>query len=315
MKKLLRFSLVVLFAVFGMSNAFAGKIVFAEITPALENGVQYSDPFDGGDFTVTFAGGGNNGKYYTTGSGIRVYGGGTMTITAKSGKLTKILVTYDGTNKPTSADVVDGGTYDPETGLWTGNAETVVFTRPTGSGHWRIKAIATNDDAVIYTPKTIEASVADALTAINALADNGSTQDYYKVTGYVVGSPDFQRNSNNELYGNVNLKIADEQGGTSVLTIFRAVKDENGTKFGEDDVNSIKEGDKVVFQGTLKKNVYDNVTTPELIDGYLISVTSNIQNLTIDTDANAPVYSLDGRRVDQNYRGVVIQNGQKKIQK
>ena len=45
------------------------------------------------------------------------------------------------------------------------------------------------------------------------------------------------------------------------------------------------------------------------------SETTNIQNMTIDTDASAPIYSLDGRRVDQNYRGVVIQNGVKRIQK
>lgn len=45
------------------------------------------------------------------------------------------------------------------------------------------------------------------------------------------------------------------------------------------------------------------------------SETTNIQNMTIDTDVSAPIYSLDGRRVDQNYRGVVIQNGVKRIQK
>lgn len=128
-------------------TANAGKIVFGEL--GLENGVQYSDPFDGGDFTVVFAGGGNDGKYYNTGSGIRVFGGGTMTITAKTGSLTMIQVTYDGTNKPESADVVSTGSYDVSTGIWTGSASEVVFTRPSGSGHWRIKAIATNSDVVV----------------------------------------------------------------------------------------------------------------------------------------------------------------------
>ena len=112
--------------------------------------VQYADPFDGGDFTVTFGGGGNNGKYYTTGSAIRVYGGGTMTIAAKSGTLTKLVITYDGANKPTDGTVVDGGTYDAETGEWTGSAASVVFTRPTGSGHWRVQKIeATVDGSTI----------------------------------------------------------------------------------------------------------------------------------------------------------------------
>ena len=99
---------------------------------------------------MTFGGGGNNGKYYTTGSAIRVYGGGTMTIAAKSGTLTKLVITYDGANKPTDGTVVDGGTYDAETGEWTGSAASVVFTRPTGSGHWRVQKIeATVDGSTI----------------------------------------------------------------------------------------------------------------------------------------------------------------------
>lgn len=74
--------LSLLLMLFMSMSMWAGTIVFAEL--GLENGVQYLDPFDGGDFTVTFAGGANDGKYYTTGSGIRVYGGGTMTVAAKN---------------------------------------------------------------------------------------------------------------------------------------------------------------------------------------------------------------------------------------
>ena len=123
----------------GSSSAWAGSIVFGDL--GLENGVQYSDPFDGGDFTVTFGGGGNDGKYYNTGSGIRVYGNGTMTIEGKTANITEIVITYDGSNAPSSDDVVNVGTYDHTTHTWTGNASSVVFTRPSGSGHWRVKSI------------------------------------------------------------------------------------------------------------------------------------------------------------------------------
>ena len=85
-------------------------------------------------------------------------------------------------------------------------------------------------------------------------------------------------------------------------------------KFTEDDLNMIKEGDKVVFQGVLQKFVQNDVMTPELSNGYLVSVTSGIHAVTID-DANAPAYSLDGRRVNSNYRGVVIKNGKKVMMK
>ena len=163
--------------------------------------------------------------------------------------------------------------------------------------------------------KVIDATVAEALAVINGLEDGAKTTDQYKVTGYVVGAPDFQRNKdNNELYGNVNLEIADEAGGTTTLTIFRARKDADMNKFTEDDLNMIKEGDKVVFQGVLQKFVQNDVMTPELSNGYLVSVTSGIHAVTID-DANAPAYSLDGRRVNSNYRGVVIKNGKKVMMK
>jgi hypothetical protein len=162
--------------------------------------------------------------------------------------------------------------------------------------------------------KVIDATVAEALAVINGLEDGAKTTDQYKVTGYVVGTPEFQRNKDNELYGNVNLEIADEAGGTTTLTIYHALKDADKNKFTEDDLNMIKEGDKVVFQGVLQKFVKNDVMTPELYNGYLVSVTSGIHAVTID-DANAPAYSLDGRRVNSNYRGVVIKNGKKVIMK
>ena len=136
------------------TNLLAGTIDFSSL--GLENGVQYSESFDGGDFTVTFGGGGNDGKDYNTGTAIRTYGDGTITIAAKNGKsLTKIVMTFDGANKPESADVVSTGTYDVETGIWTGSAENVVFTRPTGSGHWRLQKIeATVGEGGGETPVT-----------------------------------------------------------------------------------------------------------------------------------------------------------------
>ena len=142
--------LTLLSVVFG--TAWGGSITFADL--GLENSVQYSDPFDGGDFTVTFSGGANDGKYYTTGQGIRVYGNGTMTVAAKSGShLTKVAITFAGdTYRPESADVVDTGSYDPESGVWTGSASSVAFTRPTGSGHWRIQVV----EATVEGGSTVE---------------------------------------------------------------------------------------------------------------------------------------------------------------
>lgn len=114
------------------------SITFSQLN--LENGVQYTEPFEGEDFTITFAGGDNDGKYYTTGSGIRTYGGGSFTI-ASTRNILKIELTWSGSNKPDAASVASVGTYDPSTGVWTGSATSIVFTRPSGTGHWRLQAV------------------------------------------------------------------------------------------------------------------------------------------------------------------------------
>ena len=113
-------------------------ITFADL--GLENGVQYKDPFNGGHFTITFAGGSNDGKYYTTGSAIRVYGGGSMTIASSTNTISKIEFTWDGTNVP-SDDVATPTGYSTTTKAWEGSSKSIVLTRPSGSGHWRLKAI------------------------------------------------------------------------------------------------------------------------------------------------------------------------------
>ncbi|MCD8202551.1 MAG: hypothetical protein LUD48_02780, partial [Prevotella sp.] len=41
---------------------------------------------------------------------------------------------------------------------------------------------------------------------------------------------------------------------------------------------------------------------------------SGIANLTLSNDVNAPVYNLQGMRVDSNYKGIVIKNGKKLFQ-
>lgn len=276
---------------------------------------------DGCTVTVTAsdAEASNRNRIWASSPRLRMFDG-TITITAPK-KFKKLTMNVK-TNKSNVAagNTVNVGSLDV-TGLngtnngvivWTGNASEVVMTI---AGNTQFKNIVISyDGGDTPQPQVIEATVSEALDVIAALGNAATTTDQYKVTGYVVGAPDFQRNAQEELYGNVNLDIADAPGGTALLTVFRAYKAAGNVKFEESDLNMIKEGDKVVFQGYLKKYVKDEVVTPELVNGYLVSVISGIQNITIDEE-NAPAYSLDGRRVDQNYRGVVIKGGKKMIQK
>lgn len=114
-------------------------IVFAN--EGLENGVKYSEAFDLGHSTISFGGGGNDGKYYTTGTGIRTYGGGWVKVESANHTISKIEYTWSGNYKPTVASVATPATYDVATSTWTGSAKSITLTRPTGDGNWRLQAV------------------------------------------------------------------------------------------------------------------------------------------------------------------------------
>ena len=142
------------------------------------------------------------------------------------------------------------------------------------------------------TPEIQEINVAKALEIIAALEDGKTTADAYKVTGYVVGDPDFQRKADGSLYGNVNFEMADDQGGTSTLTVFRA-KDFENANFTEETINRFKAGDQVVVQGKLQKYVKNEVVTPELTNGYLISVTTPTSSDTWTVAGTLPLVNKE----------------------
>lgn len=113
-------------------------ITFSELH--LSDGVQYSNPFDGGHFTIQFSGGANDGKYYNTGSGIRTYGDGSITISS-SYKIKEIAFVWASDSNAPAADVANPTGYSTSTKKWTGSAKSVVLTRPSGSGHWRLQSV------------------------------------------------------------------------------------------------------------------------------------------------------------------------------
>ena len=158
-------------------------------------------------------------------------------------------------------------------------------------------------------------TVAQALEIIAGLDDGAKTDDEYEVKGYIVGTPDFQRKGDNTLYGNVNFDMADEKGGTNILTVFRAKNFEN-VNFTEETISTIKEGDFVTMHGKLQKYVKNDVTTPELISGYLVSVgTSTAISSVKATSEQGVVYNLQGQQVMQPTKGLYIINGKKVILK
>lgn len=114
-------------------------------------------------------------------------------------------------------------------------------------------------------------------------------------------------------YGSLSYYISDDGTTGNELQVYGGLSFE-GKKFTS--VDDIKVGDVVVVYGKLKK--YN--TTYELDkNNILISLngkTTGITNITTDEAAkNAPVYNLAGQKVTKAYKGVVIKNGKKMIQK
>ena len=83
--------------------------------------------------TLTFT----NSKYYTKGTSVRVYGGGTMTVSS-SKTIVKVEITF-ATGEDNNTITTDGGTY--ENGTWTGESTNVKFTVDGSSGHRRIQKV------------------------------------------------------------------------------------------------------------------------------------------------------------------------------
>lgn len=130
---------------------------------------------------------------------------------------------------------------------------------------------------------------------------------------YVKGIVSQASESLNDTYGSLSYYISDDGKKENELQVYGGLSFD-GKKFTS--IDDIKVGDVVVVYGKLKKFG----TTYELDkDNILISLngtTTGITNITTDEAAkNAPVYNLAGQKVTKAYKGVVIKNGKKMIQK
>lgn len=153
-------------------------------------------------------------------------------------------------------------------------------------------------------------TVAKALEIVNALENGKTTSEEYVITGIVTTIDEISTN-----YGNATFDIADNAGDAAILKVYRA-KDAEGQKITDE--NIVKVGDTVKVQGKLQKYVKNDVVTPEVASGCkILTVNGKSTGITsIKSDeAAAPLFNLAGQRVDASYKGVVIKNGKKMLQK
>lgn len=130
---------------------------------------------------------------------------------------------------------------------------------------------------------------------------------------YVKGTVSQASKSLDATYGSLSYNISDDGTTGNELQVYGGLSFE-GKKFTS--VDDIKVGDVVVVYGKLKKfnTTYELDANNTLIS--LNGTTTGITNITTDEAAkNAPVYNLAGQKVTKAYKGVVIKNGKKMIQK
>ena len=304
-------------------------IVFGDLE--LENGVQYKNPFvnSSNTFTITFAGGDNDGKYYTTGAGIRVYGNGTMKISANGDKmLTKVVVKYSGTNKPESGDVVDTGSYDAETGIWTGEAESVTFTRPSISGHWRVQSVSatcgyeveiTSAGWATYVPSVDVNFNASGVTAYTAKV-NGAYVDLTEVNAVPAGTPVVLKGDAGTHELTKTSGVAAVEGNELLASDGSVTGDGSIYALGQDKsilTHVVYGFYKVATDATVPAGkAYLKVSNAGVRDflAFAEGETDGIQSLR-ETAEDGAVYNLAGQRVQKAQRGIYVKNGRKVVVK
>ena len=161
MKKLLLKSILLLCTlIVGTSSLWAAEesVTFSDQGYTSGNSVS---SYTGTNFSVEFT----NAKYYSTGSAIRVYGGGTFTVSS-SLTITAIALTFS-SGEGSNAITTNVGTY--ESNAWSGSATSVTFTVGGSSGHRRLASIT-----VTYTPAT---KTNPTITFNNGSVNAGRTLD------------------------------------------------------------------------------------------------------------------------------------------
>lgn len=113
-------------------------------------------------------------------------------------------------------------------------------------------------------------------------------------------------------FGNATYDISDDATAANKLTVYRGYFYDNG-KFTSSD--QIKAGDVVVVYGKL---VNYNNNTPQVTNSSIYSlngVVSGVDNITVDKNVDAPAYNVAGQRVNDAYKGIVVKNGKKYMNK
>lgn len=183
MKKFLTFFLTALLA---FSVGWAADVTI-NMSQQGWNNAQDVTSVSSGDVSISFDKGTNssNGpKYYNTGSGVRLYAGNTMTITANNNTITDISITFSGSY--TGGYVSDVGNYSTSgsTGTWSGSATSVTFTAASTSRMQTVTVTYSSGGSTTVTPPTISPEGGEFLNSqVVTLSHVDADAIYYTLDG------------------------------------------------------------------------------------------------------------------------------------
>jgi hypothetical protein len=217
--------LVMLLAMIVSVGAWAEKVVTITLSEQGYSNQEAVSSTTSGAVTLTYNQGesANAPAYYNTGSGVRVYAGGNLTVTANDKTMTKVVVTYGKDKSPTVTGTPDGW---PQTitspATWEGSATEVVLN-VSDKGHIRIQKVE-----VTYvdgdTPTPTEPSITVDSATVNATAEGAdgtlaisyenlsisSTADfgiqYYDANNEEIDEPDW-----------IGVEVESEEAGVSYM--------------------------------------------------------------------------------------------------
>lgn len=323
MNKILRFSLVA-------ALALVSSISFAQTTVTFIGGTDKGNIDDAGSHGadqvtkdgITIAT--TDGLFgYTSnnkpGGEYRTYKTSTFTVSSTVGNITKITVTCSAKGKikygpgclinPTSGSY----TFDTNgyTGTWTGEASSVSFSATFNQARMTKIEVTYTPGAVTPGPvvpvtppapaDTLKLTVTEAMQKVSN--DHAFKQNVC-VTGIVSKIDEVS-----EKYGNASYYISADGTEDDQLQVYRG-RFLGNTKFTKAD--QLKVGDKVTIYGELM--FYSQKNVIQVSKSHIMEIngqTTGIKNVENNMKSNAETYNMAGQRVGKNYKGVVIKNGKK----